>query len=54
MTRDELLAKLRELGNEDDARDPEADHARADDLLLEYINDPEIAEAFNAFDKWYA
>lgn len=34
--------------------DPEVDHVRADDALLEYINDPEITEIFNGLDIWYA
>jgi hypothetical protein len=54
VTRDELLEKLREFANDDDARCAEADHEHADSLLLEYINDPEVTEAFRAFNKWYA
>ena len=27
---------------------------KADDILLKYINDPDITEAFNRWDKWYA
>jgi hypothetical protein len=50
-TRDELLTKLRELAK---GGDTEAVHCDADDLLIEYINDPEIEEAYNAVPKWYA
>ena len=34
--------------------DPEAAHGEADDLLLELIDDEEIANAYNAIEKWYA
>lgn len=49
--RAELLARLRGLVAE---RDVEAAHGDADEALLEYINDPEIREAFEAVPKWYA
>lgn len=51
MTKDELLAKLRELA---DDSDHEMAHVQADDLLLEWISDPEIEEAYHAIEKWYA
>lgn len=51
MTKEELIAKLNEeIGN----GDQEAAHVRADDLLIEYINDPDIKEAYAAVPKWYA
>lgn len=34
--------------------DPESAHAQADQLLVEFINDEEITEAFNALGRWYA
>lgn len=34
--------------------DPEAGHIAADEALIAYINDPEVTEAFNRLDKWYA
>ena len=34
--------------------DIEADHGNADDLLIEYINDPRVKEAYDAINKWYA
>lgn len=34
--------------------DVEADHARQDELLLEYINDPEVTKIFEDSEKWYA
>ncbi len=50
MTKEELLAKLSECSTGDE----EKDHAKADALLLEYINDVEIMEAFDKIEKWYA
>lgn len=52
MTRDELLAALRKLQGE--GGDREANHEEADAALLEFINDKEITEAFDAIEKWYA
>lgn len=50
VSKEELLRKLSALVGQD----PEEAHARADLLLLEYIDDPAIADAFDAIDKWYA
>ena len=44
--RDELLKCLREMNDEDY-------HAAADALLVRYINDPEIEQAYEAIPKWY-
>jgi hypothetical protein len=57
MTRDELLIQLREMahdGGKYSTRDCEADHSNADQLIVGYIDDPEIAAAFDAIWKWYA
>lgn len=55
MTRAERKAKvlmeLRVLERESDFEDA---HVRADRLLLELINDPEVSAAFEAVGKWYA
>jgi hypothetical protein len=51
VSRDELLAELRKLTK---GGDEEINHCRADSLLLEFIDDPEVTEAFDAIDKWYA
>lgn len=51
MTKEELLRVLAECATN---YDQEVAHSRADDALLEYIGDPEITAAFNAFEKWYA
>lgn len=50
--RTNLLRELRKLQGED--RDSEACHQQADDLLLEYIGDREITEAFKAIERWYS
>jgi hypothetical protein len=45
MTKDELLVKLREVGQRgvgSDAESREAAHMGAEDLLLDYIGDPDI------------
>jgi hypothetical protein len=34
--------------------DEEHDHSAADQLLLDYINDPQVTEAYDAIDKYYA
>ncbi|MCP3681276.1 MAG: hypothetical protein GY861_01175 [bacterium] len=51
MTKDELLQKLKECAF---GGDTERDHAKADDLLIEYINDKDIENAYKAVEKWYA
>lgn len=51
MTKEELLMVLKECVENTDT---ECAHADADDALISYINDPEIAEAYAAIGKWYA
>ena len=51
ISRADLLEKLKELIG--DCGDVEATHAEADELLLQYINDPEIEKAFEEVPKWY-
>lgn len=51
MTRDEALEKLRALHG---PGDEEINHAVADQILLAFIGDAEIIEAFDAIRKWYA
>lgn len=55
ITRDDLLARLRALVPADDNEyvDVELIHMVADDLLLAFINDPEIAEAFENVPRSY-
>lgn len=50
MTREALIDKLKSCVT----GDLEADHVAADSALIEFINDPEIAEAYTAIDKWCA
>ena len=52
ISREELISKLKELIG--DEMDPEASHAEADELLLNYINDPEIEKVFEEVPKWYS
>lgn len=47
----QLLKKLEKCAK---SYDTEAAHCDADALLVEYIDDEEIAEAYNKIDKWYA
>ena len=51
MTKAELLAALRALAKSDDT---EGAHGEADDLLVAFIGDPDIQEAYWAVPKWYA
>lgn len=52
MTKAQLLAELEKLTIP--PQDPEEAHAKAEDLLLQYINDPRVKAAFDAIEKWYA
>lgn len=51
MKKEELIEQLNHLEKNDDT---ESAHIQADDLLLSYINDSEIEEAYNKIYKWYA
>ena len=51
ISRADLIARLKEISA--DAGDSEAVHAEADELLLNYINDPEIEKVFEEVPKWY-
>lgn len=50
ITKEELLQRLRELLTSDDT---EAAHSEADQLLIDYIGDKDIAKAFDKLEKWY-
>lgn len=54
MKRNELLKNLEEIAKRQ-KRTPnwDWDHEQADQLLLEYINDPEITKAFYNIEKHY-
>jgi len=49
MTKQELIEKLKALHGET----PETAHGTADFLLLEYIDDEEVTDAFVNVDRWY-
>ena len=51
MNKEELIAKLNEFA---ETFDTEVGHSRADDALIEFINDEDISKAYNAISKWYA
>jgi len=51
MTKRELIRKLIECAQN---HDTEEAHADADDALLEFIDDDEIATAYREVEKWYA
>lgn len=51
MTKQELLDILRSLNNN---IDPELNHGAADAALVDFINDPDIREAYDNIIKWYA
>jgi len=51
MTKQGLLDLLEKESHNGDY---EVAHGRADDALVEYINDAEITEAYGKVGKWYA
>lgn len=51
MTKEELISSLKKLAELDDT---ERAHSDADELLLKYINDADIENAYNNIEKWYA
>ena len=52
ISREELLEELKELSEL--KHDPEVAHSEADEAIINYINDPEIEQAFEEVPKWYA
>ncbi len=50
MDREELLAGLKLCNTGDE----ETDHLDADELLLNYIDEIDVSDAFDAINKWYA
>lgn len=65
MKRKELVRKLEEIRKNQERYkdepfseffkfDPEVDHEKADQLLLDYIDDPEVTQVFYDIHKWYA
>lgn len=58
MDKEQLILELKEIpkkyNSNKSSYDGETAHIEADELLLRYINDKEITEAFNNIEKWYA
>ncbi len=57
MTLAELITELQQLAERTAANantDPEDDHREADKLLLAFINDEQVTQAFSDIEKWYA
>lgn len=54
LTKAQLLKKLKKLEKCAQSYDTEAVHCDADSLLIQYIDDEEIATAYGRIDKWYA
>jgi hypothetical protein len=53
MTKAELITMLDKISN-GSLDDIEDNHAQADELLLEYINDNDVRVAYDAIMKWYS
>ncbi len=51
LKKEELLAMLEELSDDGDY---EVSHYLADKLIIKYINDDEIKDAYDNIGKWYA
>lgn len=51
MEKKELIEELKKCI---DSGDQEQQHARADGLLLRFIDDIEITEVYHKIEKWYA
>jgi len=52
MTKEELIAKLKEAKDLD--FDPEIAHVKADQAILDFINDEEINKIYDDISKWYS
>lgn len=52
MDKKELVEKLRSLQHT--YGDQEDSHLKADALLLEYIDDEHVKDAYDAIHKWYS
>jgi len=53
MTPDELIARLKAIKSGTEY-DTETGHMEADRLLLVYINDQRVTDAFEDLHRWYA
>jgi len=50
MSIEELIEQLKRLKDVE----PEAAHSEADNLLLKFIGDARVTEAFEAIERWYS
>ena len=48
-----LIEDLKRI-NKEYRSDPEEAHCKADDALLNYINDKDVNDAYGEIEKWYA
>lgn len=54
MTREDLIKKLKDIAaSTAEGGDVELNHEEADGLLLEYIDDPDVTDAFGSICKLY-
>lgn len=53
MTKEMLIEELKRIKTEDD-NDEELNHLRADELLIAYINDAQVEDAFDSIFERYA
>lgn len=53
MEKEELIKQLEELAEMSDG-DEEVAHIKADKLLLNFINDKKVTDAFESIERWYA
>jgi hypothetical protein len=55
MTKEELIEGLRNCRDASRCEDfySEEPHVLADQLLLDFINDPEVQKTFDSIRKWY-
>ena len=51
--KEKLIKELKKLSRENNT-DFEITHSRADKLLIKYINDKDVTEAYDDVGKWYA
>lgn len=54
MTKKELLKGLLKIKESETSGTADCTHADADELLIEYIDDEGVKEAFKNLTKWYS
>lgn len=53
MTKEELIARLKDIEFSREYGDAGVQHRAADAALIEYINDDEVKNAYDEIGKWY-